>query len=193
MGRPKLSLPLGERTVIQWMIQTLHEAGVSKILVVVGPHVPELVPLIESEGAHVLALTDETPDMRGTVEHGLTWVAANWQPTNDDALFLVPADHPVLDAAVIRLLIDEYGEESPRSIVVPSYQGRRGHPALIGWRHVPGLRALPRDCGFNVYLSRHRDETREVSCSSETILMDLDTPEDYERLQRFKQSGGRAT
>src|SRR5262245_40399906 len=39
MGRPKLSLPLGQRTVIEHVINTLKNARIEQILVVVGPHV----------------------------------------------------------------------------------------------------------------------------------------------------------
>ena len=36
MGRPKLSLPLGDHTVLECVIATLREAGISDILVVVA-------------------------------------------------------------------------------------------------------------------------------------------------------------
>ena len=45
MGRPKLSLPLGERTVLEHVIAALRQGGVDHVLVVVAPHVAELVPL----------------------------------------------------------------------------------------------------------------------------------------------------
>src|SRR3954452_21150957 len=74
MGRPKLSLPLGGRTVIEWVIDMLRRAGVEHVLVVVGPHVPELIPLAEGAGAHAYLLSKETADMRATVEAALQWL-----------------------------------------------------------------------------------------------------------------------
>ena len=56
MGRAKLSLPLGGRAVLERVIDTLRQAGIEKILVVVGPHVPELVPLARDAGAEALLL-----------------------------------------------------------------------------------------------------------------------------------------
>jgi CTP:molybdopterin cytidylyltransferase MocA len=51
MGRPKLVLPLGERTVLEHVLAALRQAAVEHILVVIGPHVAELGALAESAGA----------------------------------------------------------------------------------------------------------------------------------------------
>jgi molybdenum cofactor cytidylyltransferase len=183
MGRPKLSLPLGESTVLQTVINTVRRAGIEQVLVVVGPHVSELVPLAESVGAHVLLLEKQTPDMRATVERGLGWLEDRFHPLPDDSWLLVPADHPTLDANVVHLLIRARQDHSECSIFVPTFQGKRGHPTLIGWKHTPGIRALPVGTGLNQYLRQFRGETVEVPVDSEKVLSDLDTPEDYARLR----------
>jgi molybdenum cofactor cytidylyltransferase len=184
MGRPKLALPLGERTVLERVVDALREAGVEHILVVVGPHVSELAPLAERAGAHVLQLSEETPEMRATVEAGLRWLEERYHPRPDDHWLLVPADHPTLDSFLVRMLLWERAERRDRSIIVPTHGGRRGHPTLIDWEHVVGMRALPPGEGLNVYLRQHTEETLEVRVDSPDILCDLDTPEDYERLRR---------
>jgi CTP:molybdopterin cytidylyltransferase MocA len=184
MGRPKLSLPLGGRTIIEAVIHTLRIAGVADVLVVVGPHVAELAPLARRAGAHVLELSEATPDMRATVEHGLASLEDRFHPQPNDAWLLVPADHPALDAAAVRQLRDAFGK-SGHSIAVPTFAGKRGHPAAIAWRHVAGIRAWPAGFGLNTYLRQHIAETLEVPVDSDSILIDLDTPEDYARLGSF--------
>ncbi len=84
MGRPKLALPLGGRTILECVLAALREAGIEKTLVVVGPHVPELVPPATNAGAHVCLLTEETPDMRTTVERGLAWLEERFRPQPAD-------------------------------------------------------------------------------------------------------------
>jgi molybdenum cofactor cytidylyltransferase len=184
MGRPKLALPLGDRTVLERVIASLREGGVEQILVVVGPHVMQLAPLAQLAGAHVLQLAEETPDMRATVEAGLRWLEERFHPRPDDGWLLVPADHPTLDPLVIRALIRERALAPDHSIIVPTHAGRRGHPTLIDWKHVAGMRTLPAGSGLNVYLRQHAGETREVPVDSPDVLCDLDTPDDYERLRR---------
>ncbi len=189
MGRSKLGLPLGTSTVLEQAVQTLGLAGIEPILVVLGPHVADLEPLAERAGATVLLLAESTPDMRATVEKGLLWLEATQQPDQTDAWLLCPADHPLLDAEVIRQIVAGWHQPMPRSaatqkasIVVPTYAGRRGHPTLIGWQQVSGIRAHPPDQGLNSYLRDHQEETLELAVSSEMVLCDLDTPEDYARL-----------
>src|SRR5262245_14721935 len=104
MGRVKLALPLGSRSVLGHVVTSLKQARVAEVLVVVGPHVPELVPLAESAGAHVLLLAEETPHMRATVERGLQWLQDRLHPKVDDAWLLVPGDHPTLEVGVVQAL-----------------------------------------------------------------------------------------
>ncbi len=184
MGRPKLALPLGDRSVLVHVISALQRAGIAQILVVVGPHVPELVPLAESAGAAVLLLPEETSDMRATIEQGLNWLEKQFRPQDKDNWLLVPADHPTLNPAVVAQLFRAHALNPQRSIVVPTFHGKRGHPALLGWRHVSRIRNFPPHQGLNVYLRQHADETLEVPVDSADILTDLDTPEDYEQLRR---------
>jgi molybdenum cofactor cytidylyltransferase len=183
MGRPKLALSLGGRTVLEHVLGALRQAGVRHLLVVVGPHVPELVPPAEAGGAHVLQLPGETPDMRATVERGLAWLEDHFHPQAGDNWLLVPADHPTLDPAVVRQLLQGREAHPGRSIIVPTFRGRRGHPVLLGWNHLAGIRALAPGQGLNVYLRQRREETLELPVASPEVLRDLDTPEDYQRLQ----------
>jgi molybdenum cofactor cytidylyltransferase len=183
MGQPKLSLRLGDSTVLECVCRAVKLAGVERVVVVVGPQGRELIPLAESAGAHVLQLADDTSEMRQTIEHGLSWLETHCQPRPDDAWLLLPADHPCIEPEVIAQLRAAQDRQPERSILVPVYQGKRGHPVLIGWRHVPAIRGLPYGMGLNVYLRQQIAETLEVEVAAESVLWDLDTPADYQRLQ----------
>lgn len=182
MGRPKLALPLGGRTVIEHVVAAIRQAGIEHVLVVLGPHVAELQPLAEGAGASVHVLAEATPDMRTTIEDGLRRLENRFDPQPTDAWLLVPADHPALKPDVVRLLLETRQSDPGHSIFIPTFQGKRGHPALIGWQHVAGMRLLPADQGLNTYLRQQIEQTRELAVESPEVLLDLDTPEDYERL-----------
>lgn len=184
MGRPKLALPLAGRTIIEHVIAALRQAGIADVLVVLGPHVAELRSLAETAGAAVHILPEATPDMRSTVEHGLRWLEEQFRPDADDAWLLVPADHPTLQPEIVRQLMHARQTDPAHSIFIPTFASKRGHPALIGWQHVAGMRTLAVGQGLNLYLRGHRAETAEISVNSPQVLLDLDTPEDYERLVR---------
>jgi molybdenum cofactor cytidylyltransferase len=185
MGRPKLALPLGNSTVIERVISTLRSGGVDHIVSVIGPHVPELIPLAESASAEVVSLPDLTPDMRTTVERGLDWIEKRYHPSPDDHWLLAPPDHPLFAVSVVSDLLAAKTDER-HSIIVPTHGGRRGHPTLFRWRHAAGIRTLPMNVGMNSYLRAHTDEVLELPVNNPGILVNLDTPEDYARLCEAK-------
>lgn len=180
MGRPKLVLPLRDRTVIEYVVGALRAGGIEHVLVVIGPHVPELVPLATGAGADVLALPQPTPDMRTTVEYGLRRIEERYHPQPDDPWLLVPADHPVLDPELVRQVMAAGTPEQP--IVVPTFDGKRGHPTRFAWKHATAIRALPANVGINALLAAHAETVRELTVIDPGVLADLDTPEDYTRL-----------
>ncbi len=154
------------------------------MLVVVGPHDPALAPLARAAGAAVLSLPEATADMRATVEHGLRWLEERFHPRPDDAWFLAPADHPTLDADVVRRLCEAYADPA-----IPIYPGSgvRGAARPSDAARLAARRrrsALPDGQGINAYLRSHVEDIAEVPAGSDAVLCDLDTPEDYERLWR---------
>ncbi len=189
MGRPKLTLPLGTGTVITAVIDALRNGGVDKTLVVVGPNAEELRTTATAAGADVCVLPSDTDEMRFSVEHGLRWFEANDRPAADDAWFLIPGDHPAVEVETIQRLIHARHELPGSSIWLPTYGGRRGHPALISWRHVTGIRELSSGNGINFYLRQHAHEVAEIPVTTESILFDLDLPADYEALARRVSHG----
>src|ERR1051326_409366 len=146
MGTPKLALRIGERTLLEHVIATLHAGGVDHVLVVLGPHVTDLAAIAKAAGAEVMVLPEPTAHMLATVQHGLEALLAR-NPAPTDFWMLAPADHPTMDADVVRKLIETSRPLPPGSIVVPTWQGRRGHPVFIGWPHAEAIRSFPGQIG----------------------------------------------
>jgi CTP:molybdopterin cytidylyltransferase MocA len=184
MGQPKLLLPLGRRTILEHVIAAIRKAGIERILVVANGQVPELAAVARSAGAAVLTLPHETPDMRATVEFGLKWIEQTWSPGPEDCWLLVPADHPAIEAGVIRELLAAESAHPEVSIFMPKYDGRRGHPTLIRWPHVSGIRHHPAGEGLNRYFRLQADQVCEMPVSNPGVLIDIDTPEDYQHAIR---------
>jgi molybdenum cofactor cytidylyltransferase len=183
MGRPKLALPLGGRTVLEHVIAAVQGGGVEQILVVLGPASGNLRDIAERAGACVLLLDHETPDMRATVGAGLNHLQNTASLQANDGWLLLPADHPTLDAAVVRSLIQTAEADPAHSIFIPVHGGQRGHPTLLRWPHAAALRELPEGKGLNAYIRSHAGQTREIEWPGAEVLRDLDTPEDYARIR----------
>lgn len=184
MGRPKLALPVGGRPVIERVVTALRDGGAYPVVVVTGPHDPAVGPLARAAEAEVCELPAATPDMRATVEHGLRWLEDRHRPRPDDAFLLTPADLPLLDAATVRALYEAWARRPAATFLLPTHAGRRGHPVLIAWRHVAGIRALSPGTGIDAYLREHTGEAQEVPVPSAGVVTDMDTPGEYETLTK---------
>lgn len=173
MGRPKLLLPIHGRTVIERLIDAAHAGGVAQVVVIVRPDDAELADVARNAGAAVVRLAGETAEMRDTVVAGLDWL----DPRRPPGFFLLPADHPVLCPRVFAALVDVAAP-----IVTPTHAGRRGHPVWFDWSLVPAIRSLPAGQGLNA-LVRAVGAT-VLPWPTDDVLIDLDTPDDYDRLVR---------
>ena len=181
MGRPKLTLPLGGKTILGHTLESLRHAALEHILVVTGPDSAELAPIVRAAGAELLALAAETPDMRATLEHGLEFLESKYRPAAHDWLVVTPADHPLITGEILSRLISE----SPNhTVAVPTFRGKRGHPLFLAWRHVEELRQLPKGVGLNAWLRQQAESVLEVAVASAGVRCDVDTPEEYEAVLR---------
>jgi len=190
MGTNKLLLPMAGRTVIECLVRALAEGGVQHVIVVTPVHATDVALAAEAAGAEVCLLPEPTSEMRETVELGVRWLEDRYRPRFDDAWLLAPADHPAIDAKAVRELCCRYPNDQGRTIIAPVFRGKRGHPVLLAWHHVSGIRAHPPHAGLDTYLRLHADEALEVPIDNDGILRDIDTPEDYARLKNAR-SGGR--
>lgn len=181
MGMPKLSLPLGSRTVLEHVLAALAQTTLKRTVVVLGPTSAGLATLI-GPPAEALLVPADTPEMRRTIAAGLDFIEANDAPQPTDAFLLVLGDQPSVQPALVAELLCRQSMD-PTRIYVPTFQGRRGHPVLFPWALVPVLRGLPPDRGLNELLKQRPESICELPVEDPTILEDLDDPEDYARLR----------
>lgn len=181
MGRHKLLLPLGRGTVIEQLLSVLRSSGIDEIIVVMRKHDHALRDVVERSGATVVQPDIDPPDMRTSVEHGLHAVAQRHSPTAADGWLLSPADHPLLEPRVLGQLIDAWSR-STQPILLPTFDGNRGHPTFFRWELAEAVFTLPAEAGLNLLVRSHADQLALIPVDSNAVLLDLDTPEDYERL-----------
>jgi molybdenum cofactor cytidylyltransferase len=188
MNRPnKLTLPLPgqKRSVIQAVIEALEQGGADQVVVIAPPvSRPGAVILANHArvaGAEVIHLATDTPDMRSTIAFGLDALEAHaFAP---EAVLLTPGDLPRLTAAAVWAVADA-ARNDPHRIIVPTHNDRRGHPVALPWSIALRLDQLPDGVGANALIAQHADRVRLLPWSTSDILADLDTPEDYQKLQK---------
>jgi molybdenum cofactor cytidylyltransferase len=186
MGRPKLLLPFGDSTLIARLLAALDRDDIAERIVVLRRDDEQLRAAVEVAGASALQPTVDPPDMRASVECGLAEIERRHAPAGRDGWILIPADHPLLVDSVLETLIAEWSRRDCE-ILVPTYRGRRGHPTIFRWNLVAAVRALPHDCGLNRLLDGRAADVCQIAIDHPSVVADIDTPEDYEKLR--KQAG----
>lgn len=178
MGRPKMSLPWGDDTVLGHVIAVFRAADVEDVLVVSGGDRAEVERIASACGAR----TAFNPHYAGQEMLGSLQVGLQAMPAQAAACLVALGDQPQVLESTVRALTGEY-LRLPGALLVPSYQMRRGHPWLVErqlWPDVLRMRPpeTPRD-----FLQNHAADIRHVSVDTPTILQDVDTPDDYRRGQ----------
>jgi molybdenum cofactor cytidylyltransferase len=173
MGKPKMSLPWGETSVLGQVIATFKAAGVEDVLVVTGGARKQVEALVGDAARTVFNPDYAEGEMLSSVQAGL----AGLKPETE-AVLIGLGDQPQVQERSVRLVLDEY-HRSGASIVVPSFQMRRGHPWLVARSHWDEILGMQSPASLRDFLNSHRDEIRYVEFDNDSILQDMDTPKDY--------------
>ena len=181
MGRPKLLLPLGKQTVIARVLEVLNRPEIAETFVVTRNDDTDLNAEIQQTQATVLSPATAPPEMRDSVEFALQEIEQKHRPAETDGWILIPADHPLLCPDLLEKLFRAWQTFQPE-ILNPTHAGKRGHPTIFRWSLVSEVFQIPADQGLNRLVRDHSSQVFELEVPGSEILLDLDTPEDSEKL-----------
>ena len=177
MGILKPLLPLGGRLIMEEVICHFQEAGISDIIVVVGYQAGKIIPLLENQGVRWVVNGEYDRGMFSSIQVGVRNLSWDCR-----AFFLSPADMPLVNTVTLKKLVAAH-REGKMDVYHPCYQQKRGHPPLISSALIPSILAFVEPGGMRALLSSYKATSLEVACDDPGILIDLDTPEDYERVK----------
>lgn len=174
MGRQKLLMPWGDSTVIEHVLEAITSATVAGTVVVTGEHSPEVGEKARAFGANVAVNPDVDAGMLSSVRVGLREADA------EAAGFLVAlGDMPAISTDIVNRLIDVHGKGA--KIAVPLVHGKRGHPLIFDGQYRDEVLTQFDDEGLRGLLRVHEDKVVEVPLDELGAVVDIDTPDEYER------------
>lgn len=194
MGALKSLMSVGEETLIERAVRLFREAGITEIVAILGHEAERIRPVLVRCGVFPVINTDYSAGMFSSVQTGIRAI-----PSYCRAFFLLPVDMPLVRPETIGQLLEAFtlafpptfasgkeevkGEEEGKCSVVyrPCYQGRRGHPPLISAALIPDILAFDEPGGLRAFIARSCRRIVDVPCDDPGILIDIDTPDDYER------------
>lgn len=171
----KVLLPIGGRPALEVAVERLGEAGIGDVVVVTGFHGERVAALAASLKCRVAKNPDPGRGMFSSVRWGVAALAAS-----TEGAVLLPADIPLVKPRTIRDLVDRLGGET--GVIIPSFAGRTGHPAVFGKAHFGRILRWEGPGGLRGYFESLAEAPRVLPVADQAVLMDMDTPPDYEAL-----------
>jgi molybdenum cofactor cytidylyltransferase len=99
-------------------------------------------------------------------------------PLDADGFLFTPVDSPTVDEKTAAKLVGMLDEK----IVIPRYQGRRGHPVCVPRSLVGAFLALAPTEQTRAAIEQNSDRVEYVDVDDPGILADIDDPEAYRAL-----------
>ena len=177
MGRQKALLPWRGTTLIQYQVHSLLEAGISQVVTVLGYRAETLRPLVEAvPGIETVLNLRYRTGKSSSVRAGLRHVGPE-----AEYILVLAVDQP-RSSKIIRRVVDAHRERGSL-ITYPAYRGKGGHPVVFSRALLPELMRIRESRhGLREVVERHRPEVSRIEVDDPEVLLDLNEPEDYQRV-----------
>jgi molybdenum cofactor cytidylyltransferase len=175
MGRPKALLPIEGQTFLERIVAALKKTQVGKIIVVLGHDAENMTREIKHLPVEVLINSDYQLGQLSSLQTAVRHLQSD---EHCDGMLVHLVDHPYIDGKLVDLMIERF-YESTKLIVVPRYQGKRGHPVIFSRSLFGELLDAPIEQGAKAVVNAHAKETLEIAAGDEGVTIDIDTPDEY--------------
>lgn len=173
-GYPKPLLRFGDERFVERILRCYAEAGVGHRLVVLGHEAETVRERAEFGDADVVVNEAYESGMLSSVQCGVREAL----DSGVDGLFLWPTDYPCAPSAVVERLWETY-EDTDADVVIPTFEGDRGHPALFGATTFEDLLDAPENEGARAVVYDEGTTVVDLETGDRRILVDIDTPSEY--------------
>lgn len=175
MGVPKALLDAGGKSFLARILASLREGGASPLVVVVRNLEDPVAEEGRNHGGVVALNPDPSSGPVSSLQAGLRAL-----PAEAPAVLFSPVDHPLFSPDTVGALISAFLDRGA-PLVVPAFEGWRGHPVLFGRALFPELLEQNLPEGARTVVRRYLGDRLQLEVEDPGILADIDTPEDYRK------------
>jgi molybdenum cofactor cytidylyltransferase len=180
MGSPKALLPYQGRPFLEHLLEVTSHAKIGVRRVVLGAHAESIAGAVRLAASEVVVNEDWEKGQLSSIQAGIRSL-----PPGTDGIILCLIDHPLISARLVDELIGRFYCEPHAAtpvIVLPVYQGNRGHPVIFSASVYQELLAAPLDQGARSVVWAHAGEISEVITSERGCVLNLNDPEAVQRV-----------
>lgn len=174
MNRDKLVMKIGDKTLIERVIETCLQSKLSEIIVIY--RTDGVKSIADKFNIKTVFNKNAKEGQSASVKLGIQ----NASSSTRGIMFIV-GDQPFLDVDTVELLIDEF--QNSEDIIIPLYGGKKGNPIIFPRRVFDDFNSLEGDVGGREVIRKNLDEVRYIEVKNHRAGRDMDTFEEYEKLK----------
>lgn len=200
MGRPKALVPFpdiffqeqagltpapaAQKTFLEHLMEVTRHPRTGALRVVIGAHAAEIRARVKlSEGTLVF----NAEWQRGQLS-SLQAAIRSLPAGKTEGMLVCLVDHPLISAGLVTSLIKTFDYDKNR-IVIPTYNGRRGHPVVLPSALYAELLDAPEEIGTRAIIHKHASDVIEIPVTEEGVLLNLNDPESLGKLPSRRGMG----
>jgi molybdenum cofactor cytidylyltransferase len=175
MGSPKMLLEFNGKTMIENVLNNVTHSDSDGILVVLGAGREDLVDLVKKYDVKFCYNENYKEGMLSSVQCGFKNL-----PSDIEAILVFQGDQPFIAPSVINSVIKAF-RSSGKGIIIPVYNGKRGHPLMLDSKYRDQVDKLDPGEGLRSITHIFSGDVHEIETADPGILRDFDTYEDYKK------------
>ena len=172
MGRPKALLPYREGTFLEHLIKVTRHPRIGVTRVVLGAGADEIRTIAKLDESIVVLNPNWEQGQLSSICAGIRSV----ENLGTEGIVLCPVDHPLVSARLVGDLIRQF-YLNKKSVVLPTYNGRRGHPVIFSSALYAELLEAPADKGARAVVWAHSAEVLGVPTDEEGVVLNINDPD----------------
>jgi molybdenum cofactor cytidylyltransferase len=175
MGSPKARLSYQGRPFLEHLLDITRHPKIGVRRVVLGADAEPIAKEINLAGDEIV-INDEWEKGQLSSIHA----ALRSLPAQTDGMLLLLIDHPLISSALVSELIEAF-YSSRKPIVLPVYEGRRGHPLIFSSALYDELLRAPLETGARSVVWAHSAEIQVVQTNEEGCVLNLNDPDTLQK------------
>jgi len=175
MGSPKALLPYQGRPFLEHLLEIISRPEIGARRVVLGADAESIAKAVPLKANEMIINAQWEKGQLSSIQ-----AAVRKLPAGTDGVLVFLIDHPLISSALVGELIAQF-YKSKKPIVLPVYEGRRGHPVIFSASLYPELLRAPLETGARAVVWAHADEVEEVPTNEEGCVLNLNDPETLNR------------